>query len=157
MGAVASSLGEPALYTFDGKDYKVSPFTFEIQAHFERYLEKKALEAYHRVSGLMSPEDAEKALRGIMADISAGAYTFGTPLVGKALEAPQHVRYAFFLCLKKNHPEGAVNQELVARMYKEDYAGMIGAMNRANADPNRPTPPGDGAPAAGNSQPPAGS
>jgi hypothetical protein len=55
---LAAHLAEPSLYTFDGKEYKVHPWTFEVQAQFERHLERCAVEAYQRAAPLLSPDDA---------------------------------------------------------------------------------------------------
>lgn len=142
MGDVANHLAEPALYTFKAKEYRVSPWTYEVQGKFERYLEKAALDAYHKAAPHLSTEDAEKALASIMRDVAAGVYTFGGEAVGKALSSPHHVRYLWFLCLKKNHPE--VTREETDLMIKEDYPGVIRAMNMANGGATKKDPNAEG-------------
>jgi hypothetical protein len=131
VGQIADMLAEPALYSYEGKEYRVHPWTYEVQAKFERYLEKYALDAYHRQAPYLSSEDAEKALSGVMRDIAAGCFTFGSETVGKALSTPVHVKYLWFLCVKKHHPEVTLDQ--AGEMCRRDYGGVIRAMNMANA------------------------
>ena len=135
MSAIAALLAEPAIYSFRGKDYSVHPWTFEIQGKFEQYLRRYAIDRHHEIVGLLAPADSDKALGLLMRDINAGKYTFGGELCGEALDSPVHIRFMFFLCLKKHHPE--VTRENVDEMAREDYGGMIRAMNVANTDPNR--------------------
>ena len=155
--SIAAAIAEPALYSFEDKEYKVHPWTFEIQGKFERYMEKQAMDAYHRVASSLAPEDAEKALASVLRDIANGSYAFGSDNIGKALANPVHVRYLMFLCLKKNHPEGAVDQALVRRMQDKDYRGIIRAMNLANTDPNLREPASGEAPATAPASPSDGS
>jgi len=138
MGATADILGEPSLYTFDGKEYKVSPWTFEIQAAFERYLEKQAYDAYEKSKRYLSQDEAASVLQGIIRDVALGKYTFGTDEVSRALSSPIHVRYMFYLCLRVY--DRSVTHELVKKIALADYAGMIAAMNLANAGPNQRGP-----------------
>lgn len=138
MGVLAAMTAEPAAYRYREKEYKVSPWTVEVMAAFERHVEGKAMEAYEKVASRLQPAAAERALSTLMQDLTACAYTFGTPFMGKALQAPEHVEYMFFLCLKKNHPE--VTRQLVKEMAKDDYDGIVKVMNVANQDPNSPAP-----------------
>jgi hypothetical protein len=136
MGALASSLATPWPFTTpDGKTLLVSPWKLRICAAFERYLEKYAYDGYYRAADKLSPADAEKLLAGIMRDVAAGQYSFGSELVGKALESPTHVRYMFFLCVKDNHPEAAWEQ--IEEIARANYGAIVRAMNLANLDPNR--------------------
>lgn len=134
MGVFASLTGEPSIYRYQDREYKVSPWTVEIIAAFERYMERKAHEAFERVSSRLTTPQAEKALSSLIQDIAACVYTFGTPFMSKALQAPEHVKYLFFLCLNKLQPE--VDLALARKMVEEDYDGVIQAMNEANLDPN---------------------
>jgi len=138
MGVVSALTASPVKYTYDGKEYEVSPWTIEIMGAYERYLEKKAFDAFDKVSSRLSGNLAERALSTLMQDITAGVYTFGTPVVGKSLQSPENVKYIFFLCLKKNHSD--IEMELVRKMAEKDYEGMLRVMNQANADPNLQTP-----------------
>lgn len=138
MGATADILGEPSLYSYKDKEYKVSPWTFEIQAAFERYLEKNAYDAYEKSKRYLTQDEAALVLQGIVRDIATGKYTFGTDEVSRALQAPIHVRYMFYLCLRIY--DKSVTQELVKKMALDDYHGIIAAMNMANADPNQKEP-----------------
>lgn len=138
MGVFAAMTAEPSLYEFEGVSYKVSPWTVEVIAAFERYVEKRAHDAFDRISGRLPAAAAERALSALMQDITAGVYTFGTPFMGKALQAPEHVGHMWFLCLNKMN--GSVDKQLAKRMVEADYDGVIAAMNEANQDPNLRAP-----------------
>jgi hypothetical protein len=134
MGAVANNLAIPADFEYNGQIYKVSPWTYEIQGIFERYLEQKAVEGVRRMKSYLTPDEYDKALKSVLADIGLQTYTFGTEEVGKALSAPENVEHIFWLCVNKFHPE--LIREDVREMSKTHYDQMIAAMNVANTDPN---------------------
>jgi hypothetical protein len=136
MGSLASSLATPWPYTTpEGKTLLVSPWKLKICAAFERYLEKYAIDGYYRTADRLSPADGEKVLSGLMRDIAAGKYSFGSDLVGQALESPTHVRYMFFLCVRDNHAD--VTWEQIEELARANYRPIVRAMNLANTDPNR--------------------
>ncbi len=135
MGAVAAALGQGATVELDGVEYTLSPWTFEIQGLFERYLERQAIDTYRRMSGVLTEDEAAKALSTVLQDIAMGVYTFGTQVVSKALEAPIHVTYMIFLMLKKTHSD--ITREDVRNLAKKHYKALLQAINQANADPNQ--------------------
>lgn len=130
MGAVAQALAQPVPFEFEGKSYQVSPWTFEIQGLFERYLEREAIAACDRNARYLSPEMHQRVLQGVLQDIGSQQYTWGTERVGKALDSAKNVKYIFWLCLKKF--DQSVTQDLVERMSKEHYIDMVRSMNLAN-------------------------
>ncbi len=136
MGTVAQLTAQPVPFTYKDVEYKLNPWTFEIQGLFERYLEKHIIDSFMRTSHILLAEYIDKTLAAIYRDIGAGVYTFGTETIGKALQAPPHMKYMFWLCLKKNHKE--VTLELVYEMAKDSavWERMVEAMTEANADPN---------------------
>ena len=138
--SVAPLLAEPALYDYKGKEYKVHPWTYEVQGKFEQYLKKRAWEAYAESEKHLGQDAADRAMAATLKDIATGYYSFGSDGVGKALQAPEHVRYIFWLCLRKH--DGAVTQEQVRSMTEtgDDYQAAIRIMNVANTDPNLRAP-----------------
>lgn len=142
MGVTADMLGEPALFEHEGQTYKVSPWNFDVQAAFERYLEKCAYDAYEKSKKFLSPEESDKTLQGVIRDVTLGKYTFGTEEISQALKVPKHVEYLFFLCLKQHHRE--VNLDFVKKLSRSRYYEMIAVMNLANSDPNLRKPAEEG-------------
>jgi hypothetical protein len=134
MGVFAALTGEPYPYTFEGQEYLVSPWTVDVITAFERYMEKRAHDAFDRVAARLTATQAERALSTLMQDITACVYTFGTPFMGKAMQAPEHVKYLWYLCLKACDPK--IDRALAKRMAEQDYDGIVEAMNIANQDPN---------------------
>ncbi len=154
MGVTSQLLAQGSTFSYKDKEYTVSPNTLQVQGLFEQYLEDQAMEKYRRLAKKMSEAEAEASLKSVIRDAAVGHYTFGSPAVGDALQSPRHLKYLFFLCLKKNHPE--VSRELVEEMAVSHYSQMVQAINRANADPDSteasadgdpPTPPSPSPPA----------
>lgn len=140
MGNVAQSLGQPVLFPYEGKDYSVSPWTLEIQSHFERYLEREILEGFHRTKHALDPDQADKVAATLTSDIGLGKYTFGTEAVGNALRSKKHLLYLFFLCVKRNHKEVQLEEVGLWARSKETWDRMVEVMNLANFDPKPKTP-----------------
>lgn len=146
MGATAANLGLPAEFSLpaspsnpEARAFKVSPWTYEIQALFERYLERRAVEAVKRARDILPPDEYDRALKNALSDVALGVYTFGTEEVGKALSTPEHVKYAFWLCVNYNHRDVSLDEIRSWAKDAETYRDMIAAMNAANADPNPPS------------------
>lgn len=134
MGQIANAIGEGADFTFKERSYKVSPCTYEVQGHFERYLESYAIDTYYKLARRLSPEEQDKALAQLHRDITSGRYSFGGQAVREALDSALHLQYMIFLMLKKQNPE--VTPELVREMFREQREKLMIAVNLANADPN---------------------
>lgn len=140
MGNVAQSLGQPVLFSRGEKEYQVSPWTLEIQAFFERYLEREILDGFYRTRQALDPEQADRVIAKVVSDIGLGKYTFGTEALGEALRAKKHLQYLFFLCVKKNHKDVQLEDVAEWSRDKEAWDRMIEAMNLANFDPKKKTP-----------------
>lgn len=139
MGAISESLGQGAEIVYQDKRYTLAPWDLFIQGAFEKYLEAEIVAGARRMAALLPPEEGSAVLARTAEKIGLKRYTFGTQEIGEALSSPIHMRYMFFLMLKKNHPE--VTREIVDAMAKEMWLELIEASNRANGqDPNAGTP-----------------
>lgn len=138
MAAVATAVGAGAEFTYKEKVYTVSACTYEVQAAFEKYLERYAIDTHYRMARMLSEDDSEKSLSNLQRDLASGAYNFGGDQVRKALDSLLHLRYMVYLVLKKNHPEISIEQ--VKEMFETNRDNLMLAVNRANADPNVQTP-----------------
>ncbi len=138
MGQTSAALGQGSEITHKGKQYKLAPWTFEIQGLFEQYLERQAIEKARRLGRSLPEDEAEKIMDGVMRDINLGIYSFGTKEVAKALDSPRHLKYITWLQMKQK--DGSVTHELVNEIYDESRNLLIQAINMANADPNLQAP-----------------
>lgn len=134
MASISSSLALGSEYTKDGKIYRLSPCTFEIQGLFETYLERQDLEAYNRLKGRLDREDREIMLAAIQHKAAMRTWTFGSKAAREALDQRPHLEYMIFLMISKNHPE--ISLQDVKDMFEIDGIGIMSAANRANTDPN---------------------
>jgi len=131
MGTTADALGLGPQFEFEGTTYTLAPWTYAVQAKFERYLEDQAVQAVKRMS---LPEDERRDLiKEVYRDIAAGSYSFGSELVAQALRSLKHLKHLFFLALQVNHP--GVTKDLVEKMFEQQLEELLQKMTQANADP----------------------
>jgi hypothetical protein len=134
MGQLADALGIGASISYNGKTYQIAPWTFEIQGKYERYLEEQAILAVRRNKHMLPEDEYGSALKGVMQDIAAGEYSFGSDLLARSLKKLPHITYLIYLCLEVNHPD--ISLKLVQDMVKEKIEEFIEKMDLLNNDPN---------------------
>lgn len=149
MGMVSAALGSPVDLVYDGKTYKLSPWSYDIQSSYERYLEGEAVAALKRLRPYLTEDEYREQLSETRRDVGAGLYTFGSDIVAKAIWAKPHFKHLVWLCLQKNHPEAT--KDLVSKMVDDQLDEVFAKMNEANADPSvppttTPTPAGPAVP-----------
>lgn len=146
MGHIAAALGQGSQFTFRNKEYTLAPWTFGIQASFERFLEDKAVRAAKRMQALLSKQEYDDLMSRVVRDIASGVYTFGSEVVQQSLQSVDNIQYMTFLQLRENHPE--VKLDLVKEMFKEEMDLVMQKMNEANAEDGEAgeseNPPADG-------------
>ena len=138
MGEVAKALGVGPTLTYQGKAYRLSPMTFETQAFFEVWLEKRAFEGAKRAAKHLPAADAERLLTQVTRDVAAGVYSFGGPVSRDASQSVPGIKYLVYLCLLKEHPD--VTEDLVDKILDEQMEEALETFSRANADPNPKAP-----------------
>jgi hypothetical protein len=144
VGEVARTLGQNASVEFKGQTYPLSPITFEVQAQFELWLERRALGrlAIHRRH--LSEEEYDEYRQATVRDVNSGVYTWGTEACQRALASVPGIKQLAFLCLKKamtaESPE--VTPAVVDQMFDDAaFADQLSqAMRDLNASPNPPAP-----------------
>lgn len=151
MGKVAAALGMGTTIDFEGKTYKLSPWTYKIQGEFERYLEDHLYQVYKRMAPLMTPQERLVELGKIRQEVVSGQYTFGSEVVAQALTSLPHLTHLLYLMIRVAHPE--VDKELVGRIVDAQMEEVMAKMAEANADPSTPPRETEGAPAEVTSPP----
>jgi hypothetical protein len=131
MGETADALGLGPTFEFEGTTYTLSPWTYAVQAQFERYLEAQAVAAVKRMD--LPDDERRDLLKDVYRDIAAGSYSFGSELVAQALRSLKHLKHLFLLALKVHHP--GVTKDLVERMFERQLEELLQKMTSANADP----------------------
>ncbi len=133
MGQVSKALGAGSEFEFQGHTYIISPWSYAIQASYERYLEAEAVRALQRLRPHLSDEDYKAQLTDIRRDIVNGEYTFGSEAVAKTMTVLTHLKQLLFLMLQVNHPD--IKKDLVDQMVQEELDKVMQSMAEANSDP----------------------
>jgi len=150
MGLISKTLGQGVEFDFEGKSYKLPPWTYKIQGVYERYLEKEAVEAAKRMASYLAAEQARKLLQDVNRDIAAGVYTFGGEEVRLSFDCPKHVTQLLWIMLQQEDP--TIPYATAQRMVEQDIQEIFDQIAAANADPTKagnpnpqvgpgPTPP----------------
>lgn len=138
MGEVAKALGVGPELTCKGKSYRLSPLTFEMQAQFEVWLEKRAVEAAKRAARYFTPAEAKEMMAQTMRDIAAGVYSFGGKVCADAAGSLHGLKFLVYLSLLPENPD--VTEALVDELFEEKMEEAVELFQQANADPNPKAP-----------------
>lgn len=133
MGDINRALGGGSELEFDGKVYKLSPWTYKIQSDYERYLEREAYAALKRLRTVMGSEEFSDQLHRLQQDIAVGAYSFGSELVAKSFTALPHLKQLVYLMMLPNHPE--ITREVVDKIVDKMFEEILQKVADANVDP----------------------
>lgn len=137
MGQVSAALAQGSNITFEGREFILAPWTYNIQAEFERYLEDYVIQVYKRLAPVMTPDERREELKKIRQEIAAGEYTFGSDMVAKALTSMPHLKHLLYLMLRVKQPD--VTPDLVGRLVDAQQEEVMAKMAEANADPSQTT------------------
>lgn len=138
MSSIAAALGVGPTFDYQGTAYRLSPWTYKIQAEFERYLEDQALRTVKRMRPYCNDVEYRDLLSAVSRDIASGYYNFGGEAVNRAMGTITHLKTLLLLCLKPNHP--TISPEIVDGIVQEKLDEVMAKMSEANADPNRTAP-----------------
>jgi hypothetical protein len=138
MGQTATTLGIGPTLEFEGKHYRVSPLTWELQAKFETWLEKRALDKVRQHRNTLPAAEYDTLLKSVMRDIAAGVYSFGGEMSVRASQSIPGAKHLLYLELNKCHPE--VDEEFTDRIFQAKLEAVTQALTVANADPKASTP-----------------
>jgi len=133
MGETARALGRGPELEFEGRTYEVSPLTFELQARFETWMERRAYESVRRHRAGVPDEEYYRLLAAVARDSAAGEYSFGSKASVKAGASLPGIRQLLYLGLSKRHPE--VDEDFVDRLLGAKMEEAVAVLARANADP----------------------
>jgi hypothetical protein len=150
MGETARCIAQPATIDFEGKKYKLSPITIEVEGAFEQWLEDRAHDALRRqlARRRITEQDYREDRKALVAEIAACIYSYGSSVSAKALASVPGQKQMLFLALKAAaQDEGCdVDMALVDRIYDKMFDEVMALMEQLNADPNPQAPAPGGEP-----------
>ncbi len=135
MGLISKIFGQGQEFEFEGKNYKLPPWTYKIQGFYERYLEKEAVEAAKRMAVHLDAAQARKLLQDVNRDITAGVYTFGGEEVALSFNCIKHFTQLTYIMLQQEDP--TISHATVQKIVEADVEAMMQRMDVGNADPTK--------------------
>ena len=136
MGDVARGLARGSEFTFRGQVYKMSGWTYGVQAEYEMHLEGLAWHTARRLARTLRPEESAAFLSEVSESIAMGKYSFGGRAFSDSLQSVANMKVLWLLQFQAAGTE--VSKELVDEMYLEMEEELVAASRRANADPTTP-------------------
>lgn len=141
MSELASALGLPRTFVFEGQELIVPAEDVETAALFEVWCEEEALRLIERHASKMSQSAYQSQLDGWRRDGVMGVYAFNGPFAGVARAGEAGGKEYAFLLLRKANPK-VVDRKMIDRLFanptaKADY---MAAMMAASSPPNSPSP-----------------
>lgn len=143
MSEIAAALGLPVTFDFDGEEYKIAPRDFEIEGAFEVWLEEQSLKAIQRHEKSLGPVHAALQLDSWRQECAAGAYHWDGVACWQAKQSiPGRKQLAALQISKGGSMPLSDARNVVEQVFADDVARgrLEKAMEKANADPNRPRP-----------------
>lgn len=136
----ASCLGAPALFEFNGIQYKVSERTFEHEAMFCQWVKKYSMDEIERLKDDMPLAFYKMQVDGWRHDCAMGLYQWGMPFVTIASIGPAGSKYLALLALAQLDRSGNVTPMLIEAIYK-DAKGAWDRLCAIMGDLNDPPKP----------------
>lgn len=135
MGELSRLFGVGATVKIGEKEWKVSPWTYKIQAEFEEYLEGQAWKTAERARGKV-PESSLSDIRAQTArQITTGEYSPGSQGFIDAIMTTKHGRRFLYLLIEAIDPAitGTDIDDFFAQYPKEAFTAIM----EAGSDPFR--------------------
>lgn len=134
-------LGMGSEIEFEGKTWRMAPFTYEIQALFSAWLKKRAVMGVKEQRSYLTDEEYAAKMDKVDQNIAGGVYGFGGEVCVKASQSMDGLKELLYITLHKTHPE--VDRDFVERLFNDKLmnAEAMRAIQRANSDPLSPRPP----------------
>jgi hypothetical protein len=138
MSEAAKALGFGPEIEFRGKRYRMVPWTLEMTALFEAWLEQRAFDAVAKTRNVVSEAEYQERLDAVIRLIAAGRFAFGSAAAAEAGRSLPGMKYCVYLQLKAT--DGDVTERLVEDMFAEKEAEVVAKLGAANASTDPPMP-----------------
>jgi hypothetical protein len=139
MSDAAHALGIGPEVDFRGRKYRLTPWTLEMTALFETWLEARAFDAVEKTFGTVPEDVYRRRLDSVNRLIAAGEFQMGSESTVKMAASLPGLKYSTYLMLKAANPD--VTERLVEDMFTEVQAQVFAKLEAAKAPADPPTPP----------------
>lgn len=140
MSETANALGVPAVFEFEGAEYKVGPRSLRVEAMLERRLQDRALREVQAMREHLRPDEYRMMLDGVRRDAASRVYSWGSESCIQFLITLEGAKELAFLQLcDSNQGDARVDRALIDRVWEDPAAfeRLTAKFEEADADPNR--------------------
>lgn len=139
MGELSRIFGSGSKLEIAGKVYKLSPWTFGIQAEFENYLEGEAWKTCQRAKQHLTEEEVSDLRAKTRHQITTGLYSGGSAGWIDALRNRKHAPLFLYLLIEGNDP--SITMAIINTFFEEHGQEAFDAIAEAGSDPSQKTRP----------------
>lgn len=139
MGEYAKVLGTPEKFTHKGQEYELAALHAEIQAQFEGWLQRNALEGLARHKAVLSEADYRMQLNQIFLDIAAGAYSFMSVASYAANKTYDGQKELLYLRLRYCQPQ--ITRDEAEEIFNDKLDELIQLAKAMDSDPKSKASP----------------
>ena len=100
MAEAAHALGIGPEIEFRGRKYRLTPWTLEMTALFETWLEARAFDAVERTRGTVPEDTYQRRLDSVNRLIAAGEFAMGSVAAANAAASLHGLKYSTYLMLR---------------------------------------------------------
>lgn len=136
MAEAAHALGIGPEVEFRGRKYRLTPWTLEMTALFETWLEGRAFDAVEKTRGTVPEDVYRRRLDSVNRLIAAGEFQMGSEAAAKAAESLPGLKYSTYLMLRAGNPD--VTERLVEDMFADARDQVFAKLEAAKAPGNPP-------------------
>jgi hypothetical protein len=140
VAEAAHALGIGPEIEFRGRKYRLTPWTLEMTALFETWLEGRAFDAVERTRGGCPDDVYQRRLDSVNRLIAAGEFAMGSKAASVAAVSLPGLKYSTYLMLRAASPD--VTERLVEDLFAEAQAQVLAKLEAAKAPADPPTPAG---------------
>jgi hypothetical protein len=138
VAEAAHALGIGPEIEFRGRKYRLTPWTLEMTALFETWLEARAFDAVERTRGTVPEEVYLRRLDSVNRLIVGGEFAMGSNAASVAAGSLAGLKYSTYLMLRACSPD--VTERLVEDMFTEAQGQVLAKLEAAKAPADPPTP-----------------
>jgi hypothetical protein len=137
MAEAAHALGIGPEIDFRGRKYRLTPWTLEMTALFETWLEGRAFDAVERTYGTVPEDVYRRRLDSVNRLIAAGEFQMGSDAASKMAASLAGLKFSTYLMLKSGNPD--VTERLVEDLFAEAQDQVLAKLEAAKAPADPPT------------------
>lgn len=138
MSDASKLLGVGNDFEFQGRKFRLRPFTLLDEAVYEAWLEQEAYRAVQRNRSTLDATEYAIAIGAVADHSAAGDYDFLSLICQKSLSAPSGVKKILSMTMEEMLPDGktcGTDDETIDKLYNERMSEAVEFFKQVNTDP----------------------